>query len=123
MLVTEGWAADAMERAGFDCYHNFLRFKVGPDLPSRARLDLIKATGVLSQDHGLMIVFQITSFENFIDLFHAVIQCYLVRKIRGEHKRLRTGSFDGVPQRLFIPFATYEDPAAAEVFFGFFLQP
>src|SRR3954454_10907607 len=76
---------------------------------------LVEPTGVLPQEHGLVLGTEIVALQDLVDLLHAVVHGDLVREVRCEHEGLRADALDRVSQPLLVPLAADVDAAALEV--------
>src|SRR3954471_23642846 len=81
----------------------------------RRHRQLVEPTGVLSQEHGLVLGAEIVALQDLVDLLHAVVHSDLVREVRCEHEGLRSDALDGVSQALLVPLAADVNAAALEV--------
>src|SRR5205807_1082533 len=85
-------------------------------------LDFIKAPGVFSKYRFFVFILEVMSLDDFVDLFHAVVEGNLVWKVRGEHERLGSDALDRIGQGPLVALAADEHFAALKIVFGFALD-
>src|SRR6266542_3036387 len=62
------------------------------------------------------------TFDDFVDLLHAIVEGNLVWEVRGEHEWFGADALDGIGERLLIAFAADEQFAAGKIIHGLALN-
>src|SRR6266850_2935989 len=103
-------AGGILSKATIDSSHANLSTQQG-----ELTLEVIESLGVFSQYHRFVLVVDVFSFENFIDLMQRIFHWDFVGKIRSKHAALWPDPFDDIGQYALVPLATDEKSIAAKV--------
>src|SRR5882724_12885259 len=73
---------------------------------------------ILAENRGLVLLLEVLTVQNFVDLLHTVVDRDLVREIGREHERLKPHPLNRVSQGLLVTLAANEDSVVRKIIGG-----